>query len=515
MKHKKWIWIIVAVLVIAGGVLAGLHFKEQNKPSVFVYGFYDGIAGMTDYYDYSNESMGMVVTDRVQNVFLSETQTVLELLVHEGQQVSKGDVLFTYDTTLSDIALMQKDLSVQQLKLDLETAKKELTVIKNYVPIRYYEVEVPEPEEPEEPVADLSQFDLTDKNYLAYSGSGSTSLTPKYCWIRSGVMIDEAMMQTLFTDVQEDVLYVRLQYTQADAADGAVSQEYGLKLMRLSAPSGEGSPEYVYKFSFFTPQTQSEAPVDSGVEWNSGYTASQIAAMRTEKQEQIRALEFSIAMAEAEYSIMQKEADSGEVLAEFDGVVYGVLDPQSAQMQDAPLLTVSGGGGFYVEGSVSELELGNIAIGQTVDVMSWDTGMSYEGTVMEIGMFPEERQDYYYGGSTNVSYYPYKVFIDGSAQLRDGFYVSMTLRKNETAEGSLYISNPFLRTDGVTSYVYVRGADGLLEKRTVTVGSSLWGSYTQILSGLTADDYVAFPYGKDVVSGAPTQEGTWEDLYSY
>lgn len=512
-SNKKWIWIVLAVVLVAGAAAGWVWYSRQNQEPVYVYGFDQGIPGMTDYYDYSNESSGMVTTDRVQNVFLSETQTILEMMVTEGQKVKKGDVLFTYDTTLSDIALMQKDLAVQQAKLDLETARKELRVINSYVPIRYYEVEVPEPTEPPEPVANLADFDLTDKTYLAYSGSGGTSLTPKYCWLKSGTMIDEAMMTALFEGAEGDVLFVRFQHTSEDKADGEITKEYGVKLMKLTTTDEAGNARATFRFSFFELNTASSAPVDPGVEWNSGYTASEIASMRAAKQEEIKNLEFQIKMEEAEYRIMQKEADSGEILAEFDGTVVGLLDAQTAQMMGQPLLKVTGGGGFYVEGTVSELQLANIAIGQKVDIMSWDTGMSYEGTITEIAQFPLENEYYYYGGSQNVSYYPYTVFIDESAQLQDGFYVSMTLRGNE-GQGSLYVDNAFIRSEGAMNYVYIRGADGLLEKRYVQVGGSLWGSYTQIRSGLTGEDYLAFPYGNQVKEGAPTQEGTWENLYS-
>ena len=66
----------------------------------------------------------------------------------------------------------------------------------------------------------------------------------------------------------------------------------------------------------------------------------------------------------------------------------------------------------------------------------------------------------------------------------------------------LYVMNAFLRTEGGRSYVYVLGADGKLEQRDVRLGKGLWGEYTQILGGLSPDDYVAFPYGKDVRPGA-------------
>ena len=56
-------------------------------------------------------------------------------------------------------------------------------------------------------------------------------------------------------------------------------------------------------------------------------------------------------------------------------------------------------------------------------------------------------------------------------------------------------------------------AEGKLEKRNVVVGRSLWGSYTEILSGITAEDYLAFPYGKDVRDGAPAVIADISELY--
>lgn len=509
MKNKKlWIWILVAALIVSLGAGTAVYFSRGNQKPVYVYGFQNGIAGMTDYVPGGGESDGSVSTDRLQPVYLSSTQSVLEVLVEDGQQVKKGDVLFTYDTTLSDITLQQKDLGIQQSKLDLQTARWELDVINSYVPISYHPV--PEPEEPEEPVKDLKEFDLTDKPYLAYSGSGKTSLTPKFCWIRSGTMVDQAMMEALFSETQEDVLFVRFQYTENDTNDGAFTEEYGIKMMRLKMGEAEGKPTYSYRYSFFNPFTQSDAPVDDGVDWNSGYTANEIYNMRVEKEAQIKEMEFNIKVAEAEFSIMQKEADSGEVVAEFDGVIMGMQDPEFAISQNEPFMKVSGGGGFYVTGIVSELDLKDLEIGQTVTVSSWDTMQSYEGKIVEIQQFPQE-DEYSYHGTQNVSYYPYKVFIDESADLQDGFYVSVSLQAAANAN-SLYIDNAFLHTEGASSYVFVRGADGKLEKRKIQVGGTLMGSYTQVLSGLTADDYVAFPYGKEVKAGAPTQEGTWENL---
>ena len=112
----------------------------------------------------------------------------------------------------------------------------------------------------------------------------------------------------------------------------------------------------------------------------------------------------------------------------------------------------------------------------------------------------------------NASYYPFTVFIDGSADLQAGRYVSVMYSAG-TSEHGIYLENPFVRTENGRSFVYVRGENGTLEQRFVTTGKSLWGSYTEILSGLSETDYIAFPYGKNVKPGAPTQEGDMSDLY--
>jgi hypothetical protein len=104
------------------------------------------------------------------------------------------------------------------------------------------------------------------------------------------------------------------------------------------------------------------------------------------------------------------------------------------------------------------------------------------------------------------------VFIADEADLQSGSYVSIMYSAG-SSENGLYLENPFLRTEGGRSYVYVRGEDGNLEQRFVTTGKSLWGSYTEILDGLTPEDFIAFPYGTNVKAGAPTVEADIMALY--
>ena len=71
----------------------------------------------------------------------------------------------------------------------------------------------------------------------------------------------------------------------------------------------------------------------------------------------------------------------------------------------------------------------------------------------------------------------------------------------------------FILKEGSKSYVFLEGEDGKLEKREVVTGKTLWSSYTQILSGLSLEDQIAFPYGKDVKEGAPLNRAPIDELY--
>lgn len=396
---------------------------------------------------------------------------------------------------------------------------------------------------------------------MIYSGSGVSINNAKHCWLRAKTMVSDEIIEDLFTGVSANRVYVIFEHSQNDSGTGEITDQFGVLFVRTAQqeepaptdpedptdPSGETDPSestepsentdntenagsaetqlaaqsassttYTYQMSFFDPSETTVVvtpPADDGIDWNSGFTSTEIAAMKKEKQEEISNLTFEIKVAEAEYKIMQKEADDGKVTAEFDGVVQNLLDPETAVLLEQPLMKVSGGGGFYITGTVNELELDTIVQGQDVQVVSWDTGESYMGFVSEIGAYPAESEDFYYYSGANVSYYPYKVFVDESANLQDGSYVSLSLISEQTQESGLYLSPAFILEEDGTSYVYVRNGEGLLEKREIVTGRTLWDAYVQIRSGLTADDYVAFPYGRSVKEGASTAEGDWDTLY--
>ena len=548
-KTKKIILIVVIVAVLLGaGGGAWYYFGHRNTEPVYVFPF--NYVGMTEYWGDSQESYGPVTTDKIQTVYLSDTQTVTEILVSQGDTVKKGDLLMSFDTTLSDLALERKRLDVEKLKLQLEDAKDRLREIRNMKPMVIPEIK--DEEETDKNLGTALQGDYQISANRDFDGSKKT--LPLICWLGEGVQVTDALLEELRVkaeefqtinandpnkqpsgeetpetadetappevpeeptepiQVQVSSFYVIFKVSKGNMSLGQRLSWNGLIVTKASD---------AYTFRFFDASAISDHMLaDMGqeeekqpeIDFGSGFTAAQIAQMRSEQEKTIKDLEFQIKMAEADYKIMQTEVSDGKVYAEIDGEVVSVLSEEEAKLTYQPVLKVSGGGGFYVQGSVSELEKDNMKIGQEVTVNDWNTGMTYTGMVQSLGDFPSTSSGWNGMGNPNASFYPFTVFIDGDADLQEGRYVSV-MYSTATSEQGIYLQNPFLRTEQGKSYVYVMGEDGRLEQRFVKTGKALWGSYMEILSGLSEEDLVAFPYGKNVKPGAIAQEGDMSDLY--
>lgn len=663
----------VLAAAIPVGILLGIRGKGQP---VEVYAFRD--IGMTEYWGDTQESYGPVTTDRIQTIFLSETQTVTAIPVAEGDEVRKGDILMSFDSTLSELELERKRLEVEKVKIELSDAKAQLEQIRNMKPMKIPTV-TPAPE----PEKDLGRR-LTDDYRIEEDTrddvenqdrhDGTTPEKAVICWMKGSYYSSQHINQALLRAIREQVrlLRIRWQTEEPDETPGETTEEttvetteetteeptretieetteeteeetlpkpapettpetipttvpetvpetteetvpetteeskpepttvatvpatppatqetppqteatqqedeeeqaqmnaffgilkaFGLDQSSASQTSGGGSAEQkqilvrsayvVFKvteddrlrgdpllwqglkilysdggaitFSFFDAygcedytlgQTESPAVMPSP-DFGGAYTAAELAKMRAEQEKKIKEIDLKLKMSQAEYKLMQREVEDGNIYADFDGRVISVLTEEEARQDKVPIVKLSGGGGFYIQGSVSELERDSLQPGQEVTVQDWQTGGTYTGVIRTVQDLPTDSDGWNGMGNPNASYYPFTVFVDGDADLQEGRYVSVSYSSGSGQRG-VYLENPFLRTEEGRSFVYLRGADGRLHKRYVTVGKSLWGSYTEILDGLTAEDWIAFPYGKRVKAGAPTVEGDLSTLYSY
>ena len=135
---KKVIKIIIAILLtvaILFGSVAGLKIiRKKNAKKVQVYSVQE-VEVDPSYFFEDSMSYGEISSDKVQSVFVSESQNVKEVLVQQGQKVKKGDVLLTYDSTLTSLQLERAENDLRQEEYNLRKAQEELEILNQLVPV--------------------------------------------------------------------------------------------------------------------------------------------------------------------------------------------------------------------------------------------------------------------------------------------------------------------------------------------------------------------------------------------
>ena len=323
---------------------------------------------------------GIVVSENIAEVQKDNQMAVAELLVREGDDVTEGQELFSYDT-------QQLQLSLDKQRLELEQAR---ATIENY----------------KSQIADLEKDrNKASSNKLEYT----------------------IQIQSLQVDLKEAEIGIK-------AKENAVAQSEALL---------ENSAVY--------------APVSGRVQ-----------------------------------SISESGMDN-----------YG---------NPVAYITIQKTGSYRIKGTIGELQRGAIMEGTRLQVLSRTDGSCWAGTVSLVDYespTQENSNTMYYGTGVNEmttsSKYPFYVELDDTNGLILGQHVYLQMENQEEEAAGLAISSAFVayEEDGST-YVWA-DKNGKLEKRTVEVGEyNMMNDTFEILSGLTEEDYIAFPDMELCVEGAAT-----------
>lgn len=568
-KLKKGIIAAACVVGVCGAVWGGLTIaRNAQRGDVNVYAVNE--CAMTDYWGDTSNTSGMVTTDKLQKIYISQSQTVKKVWVKEGDSVKKGTVLVSYDSTLTQATVERAKIDYDRQTENLEVMKNELELLKKAKNKETLQAEYDKLEkELNKLIEDATKSpdderDVVDLTHIAIdgmklgTGSGNDKDNAIYYYRTTdsdgSFALSQADLMGIFSRLgkTDGTLYLVFVTRAGNKLGGAVmgNEGYILTAVTEDVPSGgsqdpqqppaggttakklvsvtvkpwnngfkeftDGAPDYGDKKAEIEKLQRKIAQVQELLD--TSMTQLDLNKAILEKAQAVKEQEVNLKVAKLKLDKKLAELGDGNVYAEFDGTVKTVRDPDEAYNNSEAVVELSGGGGYYVTGTLSEMDLGSVQVGDSVSISSWMTGAACEGTIVSIDDYPTSNGNNWGDGNSNVSYYPFKVFVTEDANLQPNDYVDIQYQKDTSAEesgSSLYLQSMFIRTDNGKSYVMARGEDGRLEQRWVQTGRDLWGSYTQIRGGLTIDDYVAFPYGRDVVEGAHTQEATTDQLYNY
>ncbi len=520
---KKGIIIAMVSLGVVGGAIYGGIKAYQNYQDNSLEADVEAISNINQFYfGQDMTSVGTVKNDFSQSVYLLEDKNVSEVYVEEGQKVSEGDPLIAYDMTLSELEMEMKELDVATTANKLEAAKKQLEKLRAMKPISRNPAPAPTPVAPPQPTPEPEQPEPAPEpqmtgpayNYITPdsepSGGAGTAEEPYVYLCMPGCYVYGAFINGISQE-QENPVYVSLEIHKKNVLTG--------KLLGSWKLSGEGGLPMVEDDSRWSVATRSqiveeeeEDPEDD--EWMDeepedvpepeepeGYTAEELAKMIRDKEENIRDLDLASRKAQLELEQMKQVSDDGIVRAAITGIVKDLSEVQEISNDGSPFLTVSGSEGLYVSGALSELQLGQVEVGQVIYANSWESGKNFEASITEISEYPDTSSEVWGEGNPNVSYYPYTAYIEDSEGLSNGETVELTMSNQKESQDGICISKAYIRQDDGGKYVMKAGGDGRLVKQYVKTGRILWGDSTEIVEGLTMEDRIAFPYGKAAKEG--------------
>ena len=454
--------IVVGVCALVWGGLTLL--RDGSRSAVKVYPV-TGIS-MTDYWGDTTETSGTVAMDKLQKVFLSQTQTSAQVYVTEGQTVKKGDRLLSYDSTLTELDVERARIALERLRLRQENTRKELQQLQlaedkeklqQQADALTAQIEKKLAESTDEIIRRDSKPIQPGKPLLRGSAAG-TAEDPLYCDWNGGDALTEQNLSVLLPEGEKE-LYVVLVTHRGDETLGAIIGSWGLHLTRgedgtiavslADLPAAEdisvdGTTDEIRQLRKELQRVQDLL--------SRSYTKEELLRMQNDKLREIQEADTSIKMAELDLRRKQAEASDSSVYSQLDGVVKAVRTPTDAAANNEAVVEVSAGGGYYVTGTVSELRLDTVKVGQTVNISSRMTGAACTGEVVEISTYPTDGDSHGGDGNPNVSYYPFKVFVSEDQQLQEGESVSISYQAVSDSDGSsLYLENMYVRTENATA----------------------------------------------------------------
>ncbi len=562
MNKKKIIIALVSTLIVLSSVVGGIFvYQEQARQNAkldvmpveyLITGMWGG----------TMSSNGTVTSDFSQEIYPESDKIVTEILVEEGAKVKAGDVLIKYDTTRLEIDAQKAALEIEKTNLALSDDRSLLNHLLNATP--YVEPVMPTPEPTPMPQAVLNT--VLDENAVPYTGDGSSENPYRFVCTMDARMTESFLKKMLgqlpkTTPTPTPVPTIPSAVPSASPQPSASPTPNASSVptnsstptnssvpTTSSTPSASPTPspvpiEYYDAFSavFEVREGDNEnAPLiyawsfidnafEMGFDTYDRYTPPEIEPepepepvptdpyyyySREELDTEIKRVRQEISDLELQLKQQQLASqkadlalDSATVTAIIDGTVTKLISTEEASLDGSAFMIVSGGEGFYFRATLSESLLGTVNEGDMASIMTWE-GMSYNAQIVEISIFPESAENFYYGTSPNNSHYGLTAYIEDASGLENGMGADIFFDgQTSFDDGAMYLDRAYIREDTDGSYVLKADENNKIAKAYIITGKAIYNnSYVEILDGLLRTDKIGFPYGPDAVVGATATE---------
>lgn len=572
----------IIITSICAFTLVGIKFYLNSTNKIDV----NSVSTLnTGYWDNPSTSTGFVSNSDTQSVLYDASKTITQVFVKEGQQVSVGDPLLSYDLTTLQSAVDTSQLDVEKAQNAITLAEHELKKLLNTTPIPDV-VEEPEIQDhtpaplPGVPAKDGNGFypyvlslSQAEKNFTAYKiyYASTTSEAPEKGPHEEASLWKEERE----TKESNNTCWYWIEYTYTDGSTNAydpkdVVEYYSDKQQIPNKEiflAGTKQNPYVFKLSenqgfvygklfldnanlnqylrfdvytndgeidsswlvrcdkFTTKQSMNEGDMYSVIshtkeeqkyveveqkpsqDISSGYTEIELAKAIRDKKQELKTLDLDLRKAKLSLSENKALLNDGIVRAKRSGIVRNIKDLSNPIQDGSAFLEVATGQGTYIKGSISELMLNQIKVGDTISAYCWTSGETFDAKIQSIDTVPSSNSNYNGSGNPNVSYYGFEAYAKDASKIQAGEYLELTFNLSSDTTSSIWLSKAYIKQEGNKYYV-LKDVHGKLKKQYVTVGKIVWGDTMEIKDGLSDTDYIAFAYSKNAKEGVKTQKSS-------
>ena len=572
----------IIITSICAFTLVGIKFYLNSTNKIDV----NSVSTLnTGYWDNPSTSTGFVSNSDTQSVLYDSSKTITQVFVKEGQQVSVGDPLLSYDLTTLQSAVDTSQLDVEKAQNAITLAEHELKKLLNTTPIPDV-VEEPEIQDhtpaplPGVPAKDGNGFypyvlslSQAEKNFTAYKiyYASTTSEAPEKGPHEEASLWKEERE----TKESNNTCWYWIEYTYTDGSTNAydpkdVVEYYSDKQQIPNKEiflAGTKQNPYVFKLSenqgfvygklfldnanlnqylrfdvytndgeidsswlvrcdkFTTKQSMNEGDMYSVIshtkeeqkyveveqkpsqDISSGYTEIELAKAIRDKKQELKTLDLDLRKAKLSLSENKALLNDGIVRAKRSGIVRNIKDLSNPIQDGSAFLEVATGQGTYIKGSISELMLNQIKVGDTISAYCWTSGETFDAKIQSIDTVPSSNSNYNGSGNPNVSYYGFEAYAKDASKIQAGEYLELTFNLSSDTTSSIWLSKAYVKQEGNKYYV-LKDVHGKLKKQYVTVGKIVWGDTMEIKDGLSDTDYIAFAYSKNAKEGVKTQKSS-------
>lgn len=224
------------------------------------------------------------------------------------------------------------------------------------------------------------------------------------------------------------------------------------------------------------------------------------------RQADIREAEYNLALKEREITAMEEDMENTDIASPLTGRVMTVNDEEESTNyygeSSGAYITVMDVSSYRIEGNINELNLYSLPEGTPVLVRSrMDDTMTWTGVVESIDwenpVTGNTNNMIYYGEEdemTSSSKYPFYIALDSTDGLILGQHVYIEPDYGQEETGGLMLPAYYILDADTDPWVWAASDKDKLEKRSLSLGAydEMLDQY-EVLSGLTALDYIAFP----------------------